>query len=133
VNLAQVIHQRWAASPELAAMLPAARVFTGLSCDTTVPYAVIGRRGCRPAHRYGDGSGCDVVALRIEVFDDDYDRAAAVLHQLKAAMDRASFPLAGADKVLSLERTDDFEGQADDGTWRLVIDLACTVYLATGV
>ena len=38
MNLEQVVHERWAASPELAALLPATRVFTGQVSTGTLPY-----------------------------------------------------------------------------------------------
>ncbi len=140
MNLAQVIHQRWAAAAELDALLPAGRVFTGLSVDPQVPYAVISKRSGAPggpagsgALRYNDGSAVEAIDLRIEVFDEDYDRAAAVIAQVKAAFDGTSFDLAGSDKVILMRRTAEAEEQADDGRWRWAIDFRCTVYLAAGI
>ena len=44
MNLAQVIHQRWAGDGALSALLPASRLYTGMSVDPTPPYAVITRQ-----------------------------------------------------------------------------------------
>jgi hypothetical protein len=132
MNLAQVIHQRWAAAAALNDLLPAARVYTGLSVDPAMPYAVISRPEQSPVSLHHDGSGIDAVTLRIAVYHDRYDEAAAIVHAIKAAFDRTSFELAGADRVLFMRRTADSEHQGDDGLWRFVLDFRCTVYLATG-
>ena len=133
MNLAQVIHQRWASAEALSALLPAARVYTGMSVDPATPFAVIAKESDRPLERFGDGSAIDVVKIRIEVFHENLDGGAAVVHQIKVAFDCTSFDLAGSDKVINMERSNDFAIQQDDGTWRFVIDFNCLVQLATGV
>jgi len=137
MNLAQVIHQRWAATAPLEALLPAERVFTGLSVDPQVPYAAICRRSASFAGpsgtgllRYNDGSAAEAIDVEIQVFDENYDRAAAVIEQVKAAFDCTSFDLAGSDKVILMQRSAETEEQAPDGCWRLAIEFRCSVYLA---
>ena len=114
-------------------MLPAARVYTGLSVDPATPYAVISKQRQSPQTIHNDGSGIDTVVVRMQVFDDRLDRAAAILEQVKVAFDRTAFELSGSDKVLYMQRADESERQQDDGLWRLVVDFHCTVYLASGV
>jgi len=133
MNLAQAIHQRWAAAAALSELLPAARVHTGLSVGPTTPYAVISRPDQSPVSLHHDGSGIDAVTLRIQVYHDQYDAAAAIVQEIKAAFDRTSFELAGADRVLFMRRTADSEHQGEDGLWRLLVDFRCTVYLASGI
>jgi len=133
MNLAQVIHQRWAAADALNDLLSGARVHTGLSVDPTPPYAVISKLDQSPTSLHHDGSGVDEVTLRIQVYHDHYDQAAAIIQQVKAAFDRTSFDLSGSDKVLFMRRTGDSEHQGEDGLWRLVVDFRCTVYLASGI
>ena len=130
MNLAEVIHQRWAAAAALEDLLPASRVYTGMSVDPATPYAVIAKLSDRPAGYHNDGSAVTTVGVRIQVFHDNYDSAAAVVDQVIAAFDRTDFALAGADKVINMQRGNDFHQQEDDGTWRMVIDFDCTVYLA---
>lgn len=132
MNLAQVIHQRWAAAAALNDLLPASRVYTGLSVDPATPYAVISKEGQSPGSLCHDGSGVDQVKLRIQVYHENYGEAAAIVEQLKAAFDRTRFDLSGADRVLFMQRTDDFENQNEDGLWRMVVDFRLTVYLASG-
>ena len=133
MNLFQVIHQRWAAEPALSGLLPAARVHTGLSVDPTPPYAVLGKRGQSPQTVHHDGSGVDAVEVRVEVFDEDLERGAAVVERLKAAFDRTAFDLSGSDKVLYMRRRNESQQQQDDGLWRLAVDFECSVFLASGV
>ena len=130
MNLAEVIHQRWAAATALNDLLPAARVTTGVSVDPTLPYAVIAKQSERPMVRHNDGSAVDSVGLRIRVFHDNYDSAAAVMEQIRVAFERSDFALSGDDKVIAMQRSDDSQRQEDDGVWQFVIDFDCMVYLA---
>ena len=133
MNLDQVIHQRWAATPALDGLLPAERVYTGMSVDPTLPYAVLSKESERPGDYHNDGSATAAVGLRIQVFAGQYRSGADILHQLKAAFDHGDFPLSGADKVVDMQRLNDFGRQSDDGVWQFTCDFLCTVYLAAGV
>ncbi len=129
MNLAQVLHQRWAADESLNALLPAERVFTGTSVTPAMPLAVISRARARPAVQFADGAGLDTVEVRIELYDPSYDASLAVLAALKRAFDRTRFDLAGAGKVLYMRRTADHARQEPDGTWRTTVEFDCTVLL----
>jgi hypothetical protein len=133
MNLAQVIHQRWAADETLNGLLPASRVYTGLSFDPARPFGVISKESDKPESYHSDGSAIDAVGLRIQVFHDHYDAGAEILHQIKTVFDRTAFDLAGSDKVLNIRRNNDWERQNSDGAWQFVVDFSCTVYLASGV
>ena len=133
MNLAQVIHQRWADAEGLDDLLPASRVTTGMNLDPSLPYAVISKQSDQVVERFSDGSAVDNVGLRVQVFHDNHDAGSDIVHQIKAAFDRTSFDLAGSDKVINMQRSNDFEVHQDDGTWRFVVDFTCTVQLATGV
>jgi hypothetical protein len=133
MNLDQVIHQRWAATAALDGLLPAERLYTGMSVDPTLPYAVLNKESERPGDYYNDGSAMVAVGLRIEVFAGQYQSGADILHQLKAAFDRSEFALAGGDKVVDMRRLNDFEKQSEDGVWQFTCDFQCTVYLSAGV
>ncbi len=133
MNLMQAVHQRWAAATALNAVLPATRVFTGMSCDSSLPRASITKQSDKPTSYASDGSAIDAVAVRIVVFHDHYDAATEIIHQVKATFDRSSFALSGGDQVQLMQRVNDFEEQLDDGTWQMTVDFGCTVYLAAGV
>ena len=132
MNLAQVIHQRWAAADALNALLPASRVYTGVSFDPVLPLAVLAKESDRPDSYQSDGSAIDLVVLRIRVFHAQHDAAAKIIHQIKKAFDRTTFDLTGGDTVLDMQRTNDHEQQRSDGSWEMTIDFKCTVYLASG-
>ena len=132
MNLAQVIHQRWAAAVALNALLPAARVYTGASFDPALPLATIAKESDKPDSYQSDGSAIDLVILRIRVFHARHAAAAEIVHEIKMAFDRTAFDLAGGDTVLNMQRVNDYEGQRDDGAWEMVIDFKCAVYLALG-
>ncbi len=133
MNLAQVIHQRWAADSTLDGLLTASRVYTGLSFDPARPFAVISKDGDKPKTYHSDGSAIDTVGLRIRVFHDHYDAGAEIAGQIKKSFDRTAFDLSGSDKVLNIERGNDSEKQSDDGVWQFTIDFICTVFLASDV
>ncbi len=130
MNPIETIHQRWAADDTLDGLLPAARLITGTSADAVVPYATVTKKSARPVARHNDGSTVEHVGLRIEVFHEDHDAAATITDRIKAVFDRAAFDLTGGDKVIDMQRSNDYERQDDDGTWCMVIDYTCTVYVA---
>jgi len=132
VNLEQVIHQRWAASDALASLLPAERVKTGRSHGDAMPYATVTRLGNRTVFRTNAGDALDEVALRINVWHDDYDAGRAVVAELKAALDRSDFPLAGGRRVVQMRRTGDSASQHDDGAWQFTVEFLVEVYLPSG-
>ena len=133
MNLEQAIHQRWAASEALAALLPAGAVKTGRSLDDTVPYATVTRRANRTVFRTNAGDALDEVTLRIDVWHDDYDAGRAILREVKEAFDRSAFDLTGGDRVTQMRRASDFASQHDDGVWQLTIDFLVQVYLVRGI
>ena len=133
MNLAQVIHQRWAAAAALSALLPASRVYTGASFDPAPPLAVMTKESDKPDSYQSDGSAIDLIVLRMRVLHAHYDAAAEIVHEVKKAFDRTSFALAGGDTVLNMQRLNDYEQQRSDGTWEMIVDFKCTVYLASGV
>jgi hypothetical protein len=130
MNLAQVVHERWAADSTLNGLLAAARVYTGMSFDPQRPFAVILKKSDKPESYHSDGSAIDVVRLRVQVFHDNYDDGRAIAERAKKVFDRASFDLAGSDKVLSIARYNDSETQNDDGVWQFTVDFDCRVYVA---
>ena len=57
----------------------------------------------------------------------------AVYYLREATLHLAEVPLAGSDKVLCIQRANDYASQHDDGLWQFVVDFDCTVYLDSGV
>lgn len=132
MNLEQAIHQRWAASDALNALLPAEKVKTGRSLGDSMPYATIARLKNRTVLRTNAGDALDEVTLRVNVWHDEYDAGRAVAEQVKAAFDRSDFALSDGDRVVQMLRTDDFASQHDDGAWQFTTEFLVQVHLPSG-
>lgn len=130
MKLLEAIHQRWAQSPALGALVSADRVFTGPAPDGALPRAVLHCRARRPVARFNDGARVDRCSVRAELFDERFDHAMATRDAVCAAFDQAAFALAGDDRVLAFQRVDDAAEATDDGGWRVWIDFECDVLSA---
>jgi hypothetical protein len=127
-GVTQAIHRRWAESAPLCALLPVARVSTGASPSPSLPRAVLTKESDQPVAACNDGSAVTAVGVRIEVFHADYDAAAAIVRQAAAVLDRTDFPLPEGGRVVGIRRINDSEQQQEDGTWRMAVELLCTVH-----
>jgi hypothetical protein len=127
-----VIHERWAAVAALEALVPASRFYTGASFDAELPLAVVIKKSQKPSKYQSDGSVIDIVVLEFHVLHAQYDAAAEIIYQIKKAFDNTTFNLSGSDQVQSMKRVNDYEQLRDDGTWEMILDFTCTVYLASG-
>ena len=132
MNLEQAIHQRWADTPALEALLPAARLKTGRTRGDPMPYATLSRRRNRTRLRTNAGDAIDEVALEIDVYCDDYDAGRAIAAAVQAAFDRAGFDLPGGDRAVQMRRADDAASQDADGTWQFALQFLVQVHLPTG-
>ena len=129
MSLVQAIHERWAAAAALQAVLPAARLYTGLCPDAALPWATIDKQSARPVACHNDGSATVAVGVKIDVFHGDHDAGAAIVQQVVAAFDRCDFALAGNDRVVNMRRVNDFERQSDDGVWQFTCEFQCIVFI----
>ena len=132
MNLAQAIHQHWAAAADLDDLLPASRLYTGLAVDGVMPYATLSLAIKRPASRHHDGSAVETPSATIRIFGQSYDAVAAIAQQLQRAFDGADFALSGNDRVIDVRRCGESQIQDGDGVWQFVIEFDCTVYLESG-
>lgn len=132
MNLAQAIHQQWAAAADLDDLLPASRFYTGLAIDGAMPYATLSLATKRPASRCHDGSAIAAPVATIRIVGPSYDAVAAIAEQLKRAFDGADFALSGSDRVIDVRRCGESQTQDGDGVWQFVIEFDCTVYLESG-
>jgi hypothetical protein len=134
MNLAQAIQARWSAAPQLNGLLPAEEVVTGtyFAAEPGGCYATITLPGGTVEGYANDGSSVENVQVRIQVHDDDYGHGQAVVAALLAALDRADFALAGADRVLAMQKTGMPQEIQDPrrGQWEWIVDFRCRVYLA---
>jgi len=133
MNLEQAIHQRWADTAALEALLPAARLKTGRSRGDSMPYATLTRERNRTALRSNAGDALDESKLRIDVWCEAFDAGHAIAEQVKAAFDRTAFDLSGDDRVVQMRRIGDAASQDADGVWRFTLRFLVHVHLPFGV
>ena len=136
MDLARAIHTRWAADADLVALLPVARVMTGVYAEDEpdFPYAVIRTTGDAPVAQANNSMAVDEVTLEIIVSDDDYDDLLAIVHRVKQAFNRADFDITDSCKVIDIERQWDYPVQDEDTlVWDWIIIFAVRVYLPAGV
>lgn len=130
MNLEQAIHQRWAASGELQSLLPADNVTTGPSPAAALPHATIWRKTGRTICRTNAQHSLDEVTLAISVWHDDHDAGRAIAEAVRAAFDRAAFPLAGGDRVMQMRRIAESTTQSPHGTWQMTTKFLVRVLLS---
>jgi hypothetical protein len=133
VELEQAIHQRWAASPALEALLPAAKLTTGLARGETLPYATLARTGGRVTLRTNSGDTVEEVSLRFHVWHGDYDAGSAIVGQVLAAFESSDFALASGARVVQMRRTTLAATQQDDGDWQFAIEFLAQIRLSSAL
>jgi hypothetical protein len=120
MTLEQAIHEHWFVSPDLNGLLPAERLFTGRSLDTSSPYATLARERTQPVCRTSSGD-VDEVTLRVHVWHDRYEAGCAVAQAVRAAFSRRGFDLGGGVLATGMR----FIGRADvlhdDGIWQFTL------------
>lgn len=129
MNLEQAIHARWAASPNLEALLPAERVRTGAFHGEGRPYATLERKTSRTVFRTNAGDALDEVMVAVHVWHESYDAGRAILQQVRAAFDRSDFSLDGGNRVVQMRRIADAARQHDGNVWQLTVEFSVSVYL----
>ncbi len=131
MNLAKLIHERWATDAALSALLPVSSVSTGIyfAADPTVPYATITRPGDFVVGRSSDGVRIESVPVRITIYHDldHYDEGEAIADAVKAAFDGSAFDLATEQRVVAMRLVRYQPLQDDDGDWYFILDFECTV------
>jgi hypothetical protein len=127
MNLEQLVHERWAASAELATLLPAERVFTGSVPTGDLPYATLLRRLSRPKLATNRGPALEEVALRVRVWHESHAAAAAVARAVDALLDGGRFALPGDERVVHFRRRRESACRFADGAWRLTLDFRAQV------
>jgi hypothetical protein len=134
MKLEKAIHQRWADDATLNALLPAERVTTGLSCRGQRPYATLSREApARAVMHANSGEIVDEVALRIDIWSDEFSQGRAIAEQVRSAFDRAAFDLDGGDRVVQMRRDGESSSQDDDAAWKFSLTFTVFVHLPTGI
>lgn len=143
MNLLKNIHERWGDDAVLIGLLPASRVKTATTSDTTLPFAAWTKDSQSPVMMSNDGEASDDVGLRCQVFHESYDAGAQIVNRVKAVFHNARFDMESCggsssgetccDTMMVMRRVNDYEIQEPDGVWRFVIDFTAKVHLPGGV
>ncbi len=124
----QALHQHWAQSPVLCALLPVSRLCTGIAHAAGVPYATVTREKSRVRYRTSAGSTIDEVIVRIDIWHSEHAPAMAILQAVRAALDRAPLELPGPSAVLATCLNEDQVRQHDDGFWQVSVWISVYVF-----
>ena len=133
MNLAEKIHELWAATPALTDLVEADHVFTGIASDPALPFVVVAFESQSPTSRHNDGSGIDEVAVRFTAYDQERDDAEAIAVAIRTAFDRADFALSGDDAVIAMMAAGVSESPGLDGVWSFTVSFIARVHLEAGV
>lgn len=126
MSIEQAIHERWQGDAALVALLPAARLVTGIAHDAPqLPYAVLAQTESKPAVRTSSGTVITRTALRLSIWAADLDAGKLIAHEADRVLDRTSFALASGS-VLNLQRVHSIEQAQADGAWLLALDYVAT-------
>jgi hypothetical protein len=94
LGLEQAIHERWAATGALTALVPAARVFTGTAVGSpAIPYVVWKRVATGPVTRTSSGRNIDRTRMRCEIRTEQLTQAKQIAQAVHDAFHRVAFSL----------------------------------------
>jgi hypothetical protein len=131
MNLAQLVHARWAASARLNALLPVGKVLAGgrFHGDPGTRYATLTLPGSRSAGIPRAQWVPETVIVRARIHHDDYAAGQAIVAALLACLDGQEFSLVAWQRKVSIERGSVPKEMQDPrtGHWDWVTDLRCRV------
>lgn len=117
LGLEQAIHERWAATGALTALVPAARVFTGAAVDQpAVPYVVWKRAATAPVARTSSGRNIDRTRMRCEIRAEQLTLAKQIAQAVHDAYHRVAFALS-AGACLTMQVATYEESLSPQGWW----------------
>ena len=127
MSLERAIHDRWRSDPGLAALLPAARLFTGTAPGNPAPpYAVLARLDSQPVLRTSSGTALDDARIELSIWVAELESLQRIVAAVERRFERAGFPLhdgfalrGGA--VLLMRRVARAERREESGLWRATI------------
>lgn len=117
MSLEQAIHERWAASATLSALLPPERLTTGRGGGGEKPYAVLlaGER----RNMLATNAGCAVREVEAELclWHEEFDAGENIVEYVLAVFDRASFSLPDGSATVRMREKLMTAAQEADGSW----------------
>jgi hypothetical protein len=118
MSLEAALHERWSQSPALEALLPAARLTSGLARDDVpLPYAVL-LRGPIHARWHTSTRSVEEIELAMHVYAERLETLGQLAEALRDAYDRRAFATTEG-QVLRMRLHQRHERQHPDGIWYL--------------
>ena len=127
MSLEQAIHQRWADSTPLSALLPAERLTTGRSGGGEKPYATI--QGLQRQSKLPTNAGNTVKEVSVELclWHDDFDAGEQIVEYIPVVFDRAVFNLPDDSAVVRMREVSMSATHKKDGIWRWKIKFLANI------
>lgn len=127
MSLEQAIHQRWADSTALSALLPAERLTTGRSGGDEKPYATIQSLQRQETMPTNAGNTVEEVSMDLCLWHDDFDAGEQIVEYIQAVFDRATFNLPDDSAVVRMREVSMSATHKKDGIWRWKIKFLANV------
>jgi hypothetical protein len=127
MSIEATIHDWYAASASLVALLPASRFVTGHVQDETqqdLPYCTLNRESDAPSYRTNCGR-MDAASLRFQLWHEAWNSGNTIADAIVAAFDNGE-RTAGAITIHSMRLSNRFHLQEDDGVWQFLLDFDVT-------
>ncbi len=122
LGLEQAIQERWAASTALTALVPAARVFTGVAVDgPALPYVVWQRVVTATVSRTSSGRQIDRSRFRCEVRAEQLISSKQIAQAVADEYNRAAFTLSSGS-CLTMQHVLHEETLSPQGWWLVVTE-----------
>ncbi len=126
LEIEQAIHERWAVTGALIALVPAARVFTGAAADNpAAPYVVWQRLSTAPAARTSSGRQISRTRLRCEIRAEQLAAAKQIAAAVSEEFNRSAFSLA-VGTCLAMQHAGHEETLTPQGWWLVATEFDVT-------
>lgn len=120
MSIESEIHNLWAGSAAIVAIIPESRLTTGWQPDVTLPYAYIEDDGESDQE---NNSGGELTGIRKMVFHlvgESYDELKTVSNEMHDVYEKAQFDYVGG-RVTNIHRSNWRKERTDEGAWMLEI------------
>ena len=132
MSLEQAIHQRWADSASLSALLPVERLTTGRSGGGEKPYATIQSLKRSKTLPTNAGNTVEEVSIDLCLWHDDFDAGEQIVEYIQAVFDRAAFNLPDDSAVVRMREVSMSATHKKDGNWRWKIEFLAKICAILG-
>ncbi|MBN2293495.1 MAG: hypothetical protein JXM70_13785 [Pirellulales bacterium] len=127
MSLEQAIHQRWADSSDLCALLPGERFTTGRAAGGEKPFATMQVIRRQPTLPTNAGNTVEEVLLELCLRHDDFDIGEQIIEYIQAIYDRSTFNLPDDSAVVRMREVSMSATHEKDGDWQWKVELMARI------